>query len=87
MTSMVPLGLADWATPEIEIFELQPPAGSRLAGPAIGRPAGRARILREILGISSKIDGNPSKIDVNLMKSNEIPRFPAKATGLGGPHF
>ena len=41
MTSMVPMGLADWATPEIEIFEPQPPAGSGLAGPAIGWPAGR----------------------------------------------
>ena len=60
MTSMVPLGLADWATPEIEIFEPQPPAGSRLAGTVIGRPAGRARILREILGFSLEIDENPS---------------------------
>ena len=58
MTSMVPLGLADWATPEIEIFEPQPPAGSRLAGPVIGRPAGRARILREILGFSLEVDEN-----------------------------
>ena len=41
MTSMVPMGPADWATPEIEIFEPQPPAGSGLAGPAIGWPAGR----------------------------------------------
>ena len=41
MTSMVPMGLAKWATPEIEIFEPQPPAGSRLAGPAIGWPTGR----------------------------------------------
>ena len=72
MTSMVPMGLADWATPEIEIFEPQPPAGSRLAGPAIGRPAGRARILREILGFSSKIDENPLISNENLMKSNEI---------------
>ena len=68
MTSMVPMGLADWATPEIEIFEPQPPAGSRLAGPVIGRPAGRARILREILGFSLEIDENPSI----LMESNEF---------------
>ena len=68
MTSVVPMSLADWATPEIEIFEPQPPAGSRLAGPVIGR----VRKLREILGFSSKIDENPSIPNENLMKSNEI---------------
>ena len=68
MTSMAPMGLADWATPEIEIFEPQPPAGSRLAGPVIGRPAGRARPK------PAELEYQEKSLDF-LWKSMKIHRF------------